>query len=160
MGYAAALLAGLRRQSRGQPALAGLFLGLAVFARPFDAFLFAGPLLAWWAWSGRRRPGQLIAQTGWVAVGALPPLTAMAFYFRAATGSFLRPPFTFVGPTPYGPPEKCWWDESLETDHPGLLWHTYGKGRTAYFPWPVDALFYGHSLPECRARAWWYCPAR
>ena len=99
MGFVAALLAGLRRQSRGQPALAGLFLGLAVFARPFDAFLFAGPLLAWWAWSGRRRPGQLIAQTGWVAVGALPPLTAMAFYFRAATGSFLRPPFTFVGPT-------------------------------------------------------------
>src|SRR5438445_25405 len=78
MGYAAALLAGLRRQSRGQPALAGLFLGLAVFARPFDAFLFAGPLLAWWAWSGRRRPGQLIAQTRWVAVRALPPLPALA----------------------------------------------------------------------------------
>jgi hypothetical protein len=59
--------------------------------------------------------------------------------------------FAFLGPTPYGPPEKCWWPPSLETDHPGLLWHTHGKGRTAYFPWPVDTLFYGHSLEESRA---------
>ena len=61
------------------------------------------------------------------------------------------PSFAFLGPTPYGPPEKCWWEPSLETDHPGLLWHTHGTGKTAYFPWPVDTLFYGHSLEECRA---------
>ena len=41
MGFAAALLAGIRRRSRGSLALAGLLLGLAVFARPFDAVLFA-----------------------------------------------------------------------------------------------------------------------
>jgi hypothetical protein len=61
------------------------------------------------------------------------------------------PSFTFVGPSPYGPPEKCWWDDTLETDHPGLLWHRHGEGQTAYFPWPVDALFDGHSLMECRS---------
>ncbi len=115
MGFAAALLAGLRREAAATPspplpararprpreplALAGFLLGLAVFARPFDAVLFAGPLLAWWAWSGRHRFRRLLGQAGWVALGALPPLAAMAAYFRAATGSFLRPPFTFVGPT-------------------------------------------------------------
>ncbi len=59
--------------------------------------------------------------------------------------------FAFLGPTPYGPPEKCWWEPALETDHPGLLWYSHGRGRSAYFPWPVDALFYGHSLEESRA---------
>jgi len=39
----------------------------------------------------------------------------------------------------------------LETGHPGLLWQSYGTGKTAYFPWPVDALFNGHSLAECRS---------
>jgi hypothetical protein len=99
MGFAAALLAGLRRPSRGWLALAGLLLGLALFARPFDAVLVAGPLLAWWVWSGRRRARRLLGQAGWVGLGALPPLLAMVAYFRAATGSFLRPPFTFVGPS-------------------------------------------------------------
>lgn len=62
-----------------------------------------------------------------------------------------EPSFAFIGPSVYGPPEKCWWDEALETGHPGLLWHRYGQGQTAYFPWPVDTLFYGHSLMECRS---------
>jgi hypothetical protein len=61
------------------------------------------------------------------------------------------PSLAFIGPMPYGPPEKCWWEPALETDHPGLLWHTHGKGRSAYFPWPVDTLFYGHSLEESRS---------
>jgi hypothetical protein len=29
--------------------------------------------------------------------------------------------------------------------------YTHGQGKTAYFPWPVDTLFYGHSLEECRS---------
>jgi hypothetical protein len=45
-----------------------------------------------------------------------------------------------------GPPEKIYWD--YETDHPGLVHFQHGRGRSAYFPWPVDALFYDHSLPE------------
>ncbi|MDQ1503166.1 MAG: hypothetical protein QOD57_893 [Actinomycetota bacterium] len=114
MGFAAAFLAGLRRSvaevpaqrrparaqsSRWPLALAGLLLGLAVFARPFDAVLFAGPLLAWWVWSGRHGPRRLVGQAAWLAVGASVPLAAMAAYFQAATGSLLRPPFTFVGPS-------------------------------------------------------------
>jgi hypothetical protein len=98
MGFAAALLGGARRRSRGVLALAGLLFGLAVFARPFDAALFGGPLLVWWGWSGRRQVHRLMVEASWVVLGAVTPLLAMAGYFRAATGSFLRPPFTFVGP--------------------------------------------------------------
>ena len=58
------------------------------------------------------------------------------------------PSLALIPPSRYGPPEKCYWD--VETDHPGLLWHAYGRGRTAYFPWPVDALFFDLSLPEHR----------
>jgi hypothetical protein len=32
-----------------------------------------------------------------------------------------------------------------------LLWHKHGQGTTAYFPWQVDTLFYGHSLMENRS---------
>ncbi|MFN8523881.1 MAG: alpha-amylase family protein [Chloroflexota bacterium] len=59
------------------------------------------------------------------------------------------PSLTLIPQSRSGPPEKIYVDH--ETDHPGLLHHTFGKGRTAYFPWPVDALFFDHSLPEHRA---------
>ena len=99
MGFAAALLAGVRRRSRPLLALGGLFLGLALFARPFDAVLFAGPLLGWWGWSGRHRIRRLVSDAAWIGLGAVPPLMGMAVYFQLATGSFFRPPFTFVGPS-------------------------------------------------------------
>jgi 4-amino-4-deoxy-L-arabinose transferase-like glycosyltransferase len=98
MGFAAALLGGVRRRSRSLLALAGLLLGLALFARPFDAILVAGPLLVGWGWSERQRVRRLGADVGWVGLGATPPLLAMTVYFQVATGSFFRPPFTFVGP--------------------------------------------------------------
>jgi hypothetical protein len=59
------------------------------------------------------------------------------------------PSFALIPPSRYGPPEKTYWD--VETDHPGLLWHQYGLGQTAYFPWPIGALFFDLSLPEHRA---------
>jgi 4-amino-4-deoxy-L-arabinose transferase-like glycosyltransferase len=98
MGFGAAFLGGVHRRSRAAIALAGLLLGLAAFARPFDAVLVAGPLLAWWGWSGRRHVPRLIREAIWLATGALPVLLVMGAYFKAATGSFFRPPFTFVGP--------------------------------------------------------------
>jgi len=59
------------------------------------------------------------------------------------------PSFRLVPPSRYGPPEKTYWE--IETEHPGLLWHRYGLGQTAYFPWPLGALFFDLSLPEHRA---------
>lgn len=49
----------------------------------------------------------------------------------------------------YGPPEKIYYDIEA-TDHPGRLAFEHGQGRTVYFPWPVDLLFYHHSLAEHR----------
>jgi hypothetical protein len=122
MGFAAAFLAGLRRRGRGRLALAGFLLGLAVFARPFDAALFSSPLLAWWAWSGRSCIGRRLREAAWVATGALMPLAAMVTYFRLATGSFLHPPFTFVGPNDtlgFGPKRM----------YAGMPWLDYTPGR-------------------------------
>ncbi|MGE3911949.1 MAG: alpha-amylase family protein [Chloroflexota bacterium] len=62
-----------------------------------------------------------------------------------ATGSL-----TLVPASRYGPPEKIYFDIEA-TEHPGRLAHKHGAGRTVYFPWPVDGLFYHHSLPEHRA---------
>jgi 4-amino-4-deoxy-L-arabinose transferase-like glycosyltransferase len=122
MGFAAALLAGVRRRSRPLLGLAGLLLGLSFFARPFDAVLVAGPLLVWWGWSGRHRLRRLAADAGWVGLGAAPPLAGMAVYFQVATGSFLRPPFTFVGPSDtlgFGPKRM----------YAGMPWLDFTPGR-------------------------------
>lgn len=59
------------------------------------------------------------------------------------------PSFALIPPSRYGPPEKTYWE--IETNHPGLLWHTHGRGRTAYFPWPIGGLFFDLSLPEYRS---------
>ena len=67
-------------------------------------------------------------------------------YVEARAGAV--PSLRLIPPERYGPPEKCYWD--VETDHPGLLWQTYGRGKTAYFPWPLGALFFDLSLPEYR----------
>lgn len=56
---------------------------------------------------------------------------------------------TLIPPSRYGPPEKTYWE--IETDQPGRLAYGYGQGKTEYFPWPIDALFYDLSLPEHRA---------
>jgi 4-amino-4-deoxy-L-arabinose transferase-like glycosyltransferase len=100
MGFAAALLAGVRLRSRAWLALSGLLLGLAVFARPFDAVLFGVPMGGWWLWSGRGSTvRRRVREAGWIGLGAALPLVAMAAYFLAATGSVLRPPFTLLDPS-------------------------------------------------------------
>ncbi len=58
------------------------------------------------------------------------------------------PSLLMIPPAPYGPPEKCYWE--IETQEPGLVWYRYGKGQTAYFAFPIGALFFDHSLPEHR----------
>jgi putative glycosyl hydrolase-like family 6 (GHL6) protein len=39
----------------------------------------------------------------------------------------------------YGPPEKCYYTNI--TRIPGLIANEYGKGRFAYLPWPVGAMY-------------------
>jgi hypothetical protein len=53
---------------------------------------------------------------------------------------------SLIPPSNFGPPEKNYW--TIETSHPGIIWNSYGKGKTAYFPWQPDRLFFFLSLPE------------
>lgn len=53
---------------------------------------------------------------------------------------------TLVPPCMYGPPEQVAIDQ-VESDLPGIIWYTHGRGQTAYLPWQVDSLYYRHSSP-------------
>jgi hypothetical protein len=55
-----------------------------------------------------------------------------------------RPILTLIPTAMFGPPEKVWSDK-VETTVPGLLFTEHGKGRAAYIPWDVGALYYRHS---------------
>jgi hypothetical protein len=51
---------------------------------------------------------------------------------------------TLIPPSMFGPPEKVHIDQ-VETDKPGLLIESRGKGRLAYLPWDAAVLYYLHS---------------
>jgi hypothetical protein len=49
-----------------------------------------------------------------------------------------------IPPHPYGPPERCYCTQITEL--PGLVFHTYGRGKSLYLPWLPGTQFYrfGH----------------
>lgn len=57
-----------------------------------------------------------------------------------------RPALTLIPTAMFGPPEKVWSDK-VETTVPGLVTADHGKGRVAYVPWDIGALYYRHSSP-------------
>jgi hypothetical protein len=57
-------------------------------------------------------------------------------------------PLTFVPPSRYGPPEKCYWDN--EPGYPGLITFAHGEGKSVCVPWPIGTLFHDLSIPEYR----------
>jgi hypothetical protein len=59
-------------------------------------------------------------------------------------------PITFIPPSMYGPPEFAHIDWK-DTDDPGLVLKTMGRGKAAWLPWDTGALYYKHSL-EAHAR--------
>jgi hypothetical protein len=69
-------------------------------------------------------------------------------FLTVAARDGAEPSLTLVPQSRNGPPELCYFE--YESDQPGLLHHRHGEGRTAYFPWPVDELFFDHSHPEHR----------
>jgi 4-amino-4-deoxy-L-arabinose transferase-like glycosyltransferase len=95
-GFAVALLAGVRRRSPPLLVLSGLLLGLAAFARPYDAVLFAMPFGAWLLFTRRHALRKLFSEAGWLLGGLIPPLLATLAFFRAATGSPFRSPFNLL----------------------------------------------------------------
>jgi hypothetical protein len=98
LGAFAAALAGAPRRRGPRVGLAGAAWGLALFARPFDAVLFGAPLIVWFVVARGASPLDRPARVAWFAGGAAPPTAAMLLYFRLATGSALRPPFSLLDP--------------------------------------------------------------
>lgn len=98
MAFALALLRGMRSSRRLWLWASGLLLGLALFARPFDAVLFAAPLGLYFVISGWQDRKRLFGQAAWWAFGAVPPVLAMLSYYWAATGSPFRSPFSLLEP--------------------------------------------------------------
>lgn len=83
------------RQCDWRCVFGGLAIGLAVVARPYDAALFAAPVILWALFRLRR---QLVRPLGWYMLGALPPVIGMLVYDWAATGNPLRLPFNLLEP--------------------------------------------------------------
>jgi hypothetical protein len=95
----------LRSQSRQFPLLlmgAGGTLGLAFFARPYDALLFAVPLGLLFVRlnvSPSRDFKGLVKQSGWILAGFLPMLSLVLIYNNHFTGHPFRFPFLLWDPT-------------------------------------------------------------
>ncbi len=97
-GFALALLRGARTDGRLLLTSSGLVFGVALFARPFDALLWAVPLVFYVAVSQRSDRPRLRRTAGWFALGSAVPILAMLAYYRAATGSPFRTPFNLLEP--------------------------------------------------------------
>jgi hypothetical protein len=104
LGFAYLLLTGSRRSATARVVVAGVVIGVAAWARPFDALLMAVPFTAyvvWDAWRARRAGDP--ARWSWVGVlarlaaGALPLLVAILVYNAVVLGSPLRLPYTVTG---------------------------------------------------------------
>jgi 4-amino-4-deoxy-L-arabinose transferase-like glycosyltransferase len=113
------VLRGLRLGRWGPLAGAGLTLGLAAAARPFDALLFLLPLTGWLLWSERRRLGWAVPR---LAAGLALPVLALLAFDAAATGSPLTLPFALLEPN-----DKLGFGDRLlyPTDVP----HSFGIGE-------------------------------
>lgn len=106
LGFAALLLIGVRRGSTVRVAASGAVLGVAAFARPFDAVLFAIPVVLVVLVDAGRGSASGTAGHGWtwwgtgvrLALGAVPVLALSLLYNTLVMGSPFRLPFTVTGP--------------------------------------------------------------
>lgn len=93
-----------RTGGRAPAVVAGLCWGLAAFARPYDAALFAPALLLALmaparAGNGQRTDLRAVTRTaGFVCLGALAPVAALLAFNQAMTGDVLRLPFHLLEP--------------------------------------------------------------
>lgn len=98
LAFATALVAGTRRERPGLIVGAGVALGVGLFARPFDAVVFAAPFVAVLAWQERRRPRELARALARLGAGAAPVVALSLLYNAHTMGSPLSLPFTVTGP--------------------------------------------------------------
>jgi len=98
LGFAAAYLHADRTGSRKTAACAGLSIGVAFFARPYTAVLFATPFILHALWSLRTRDPARFTRLSLTAVGGLTGVAATLAYNRLVTGSALLFPYEVFAP--------------------------------------------------------------
>ncbi|WP_239335756.1 glycosyltransferase family 39 protein [Frankia sp. CiP3] len=86
-GAMAALLRGTRTGARSSLVAAGVALGLAATARPFDAALVATLCFPFLLARGPRSPLLLLRHAAWVSIGAAPFIVTIMVFCRYVTGS-------------------------------------------------------------------------
>lgn len=96
--FAVALLRGSRLNSTGWHVVAGFLLGVAFFARSYDALLFGLPFAVLFVTVHRRSTRTMIKRSSALIIGVAPVLVAYAAFNVAATGHPLHPPFA-IDPT-------------------------------------------------------------
>ncbi|WP_158550799.1 glycosyltransferase family 39 protein [Geodermatophilus sp. TF02-6] len=101
LGFAVLLLSGVRLGSTARLVAAGAVWGVAAFARPFDALLFALPfvlVVLVGRWRARADGGPtVVGVVVGLAGGAVPLLAGSLLYNAVVMGSPLRLPFTVTG---------------------------------------------------------------
>ncbi|GCF12219.1 hypothetical protein Harman_01540 [Haloarcula mannanilytica] len=98
LGFAAAYLHADRTGSRKTAAGAGLSIGIAFFARPYTAVLFATPFIVHALWRLRTRDPARFKRLSVTAVGGLTGVAATLAYNRVVTGSALLFPYEVFAP--------------------------------------------------------------
>ncbi|MCL7417165.1 MAG: glycosyltransferase family 39 protein, partial [Halalkalicoccus sp.] len=104
--FAVCYLRGVRRRDRRYAAAAGLAIGLAFFARPYTAVLFAAPFIAHALWTvgsalhekGLRPLPDPLARNALTAAGGLSFVGLTLAYNAVLTGSALVFPFAAFAP--------------------------------------------------------------
>ena len=97
MLFAYLVLSGLGRGSWVRLLGAGAAIGVATFARPFDAVLIGLPFLVLVLWTHRRHLNGALRDLLLIGAGSLPFVGAMLAYDEATMGSPLTLPFTVTG---------------------------------------------------------------
>ena len=72
-------------------------------------------------------------------------------YVEAEYGADAERRMRLVPPSPFGPPERVWYE--TVTDDPGLVVSAYGRGRVVYVPWLCGTLVHRHGHPNSVAFA-------
>ncbi|MFB6075439.1 MAG: ArnT family glycosyltransferase [Haloarculaceae archaeon] len=98
LGFAAAYLGADRTGSRRLAAVAGLAVGVAFFARPYTAVLFALPFVGHALWTLRNGDRDALARHALTAAGGLAGVAAALAYNAALTGDPLLFPYRAFAP--------------------------------------------------------------
>ena len=68
----------------------------------------------------------------------LLPVEGRVWHVALRAGA--APRLAFIPPEDYGAPEQTYF--TLEAEHPGVVWHRHGAGRTCYLPWEPDRAWF------------------